>query len=463
MPLAGRRIGFLLLVFILSAGACSNDSGSGGNDSGSSGSGDLLGVAPSCPISQEQVLSPELATMVPNGLDASLCDFGVFGWESFLNLVGPASDANPDSDPSSGRRRFLVESDYRQYVGPVADSCAEVGGFGKNVFSTRFVATKLPGVSPEAGAGTIYSVEGDSLTGDNVIVYNIRFGADLCDAPGPDLPSNLVEIKTAWRFLPDGADRSRYYWQALDLPNGEEIILGMVGFHLAQVTDYHPEMIWTSFEHVDNSPDCVETATSPPEPSAGWTMTMDDCASCLRSSSDADCTNECSSLNQTRPPNAQGIYPLNADPTNVCRVYPQGTKEGDLDADENRSNIDSLNAQVMGEGGILASLPASDPQSVWQNYQMIGGIWFNTASDTTPPTFVLPASGSNTGAQRGSLQLANSVMETTFQGGPVAKVPSAPNAMLNCFVCHQTSDYSQTLDVGGLSHISDHVHGSNPN
>jgi hypothetical protein len=144
-------------------------------------------------------------------------------------------------------------------------------------------------------------------------------------------------------------------------------------------------------------------------------------------------------------------------------VYPQGTKEGDLDADENRSNIDSLNAQVMGEGGILASLPASDPQSVWQNYQMIGGIWFNTASDTNPPTFALPGSGSNTGAQRGSLKLANSVMETTFQGGPVAKVPSAPNSMLNCFVCHKASDYSQTLDVSGLSHISDHVHGRDPN
>ena len=448
----------ILLVALLLLGACTDNVES----TGSSNFGDPAEETPICPITEMQVLNPSLNTTVPNGLEANLCDFGVFGWESFLYLVSPIESPS-GADPSSGSRRFLSVSDYAQYEGKGQDSCQTTLPEADSLFRATFVATAAPTVGPEAGAGTIYSVEGDSDTGDNVILYNIRFSRSLCSTSGPNLPADLVEIKTAWRFLPDGMDRSRYYWQNVTLSDGKEATLAMIGFHLAQVTQYHPEMIWTTFEHVDNAPDCEDMPDSPPEPSAGWTMASDACARCLSSPTTTNCSADCTNLNQTlesdlTPP----VYPLAAEPTEVCRVYPQGTRPDDPDADQNRANIVSVNEQVTGPSGFLSSLPDSDPQSVWKNYQMIGGIWFNTASDSDPPVFVLPVGGLNTDQQRGSIHLANTVMETQFQGGPVSKVPSAPTTSLNCFSCHNADNYNDTLNSNapfGLSHIESYIHG----
>ena len=85
-----------------------------GGSSSSSG-GDLVGgPAPLCQLTEEQLSNPSLATQVPGGLDANLCDFGVFAWESFLHLTTSVG-TSPRSLPNSGRRRFQVEADYPEY------------------------------------------------------------------------------------------------------------------------------------------------------------------------------------------------------------------------------------------------------------------------------------------------------------------------------------------------------------
>ena len=81
---------------------------------------------------------------------------------------------------------------------------------------------------------------------------------------------------------------------------------------------------------------------------------------------------------------------------------------------------------------------------------MVGGIWFNNEG-TLEPT-----------EQRGSLQLANTVMETTFQGTftPGTGGTTSPTGNLNCFVCHQSNSYP-AAQSGGLSHIAPYVNGPN--
>lgn len=417
---------------------------------GPQGPSNLLGgpqpTPSACTISQDQVLDPTLATEVPNGLGASLCDFNVFAWESFLYLVAPS-----ENDPSL--RRFQVDADYPQYAGEGQDSCSQAPS---SSILTRAVAAPAPG--PEAGTDSvIYSVTGDPTTDANLVVYNIRFGRDLCSDTSANLPSDLIEIKTAWRILSAGDDTSRYFTLETEY-EGASVLLGLIGFHLVQATPLHPEMIWTSFEHVDNNPDCEEGAAAP---AAGWTMTTATCANCLAAPNGSDCSSECTTASSTFAQATSGINegwaigdlagpPASAPPTNVCRVFPQGTADGDYEADQNRSNILSLNAQILGPGGYLTELPADDPQSVWQFYQMVGGIWFD--ADGSPP----PA-GSNTQLQRGSIQLANTVMETTFQGTFDPQTGPTANG-LNCFVCHNATDYSQTR-TSNLSHIARFVNG----
>lgn len=425
-----------------------------GGSSSSSG-GDLVGgPAPLCQLTEEQLSNPSLATQVPGGLDANLCDFGVFAWESFLHLTTSVG-TSPRSLPNSGRRRFQVQADYPEYSDEPGVSCASLND---NIFNAVRVAA--PGVGPEAGAGTIYSVEGQRNSGNNVILYNIRFSRSLCSAEGEQLPPDLVEMKLAWRFLRQ-ADRSRYYWQEIRFEDGSVATLGLVGFHLAQVTEYHPEMVWSTWEHVDNAPDCSPTEVSPAEPENGWTMMESECAACLADPSQQECSDPCGPVNRSNAGSGDPkVYPLQADPTNTCRVYPEGTRDGDNQADTNRSNIRQLNAQVAGPDGYLASLPANDPQSVWQNYRLVGGIWFNTATNDSPPSYLPPAPGTNPDRQRGSIALANTVMETTFQGGPVPKVDDASNSEVNCFQCHQAPNYAATMDASSsLSHIAQSIVG----
>ncbi len=399
-----------------------------------------------CTISQDQVLDPILPTEVPNGLDASLCDFNVFAWESFLYLVAPS-----ETDPSL--RRFEVDADYPQFAGNGQDSCGEAP---PSRVLTRAVAAPAPG--PEAGTDSvIYSVTGDPTTDANLVVYNIRFGRDLCSDTSANLPSDLIEIKTAWRILSATDYTSRYFTLETQYEDAS-VLLGLIGFHLVQATPLHPEMIWTSFEHVDNTPDCEDGAAAP---AAGWTMTTATCASCLAAPEGSDCSSECTTTSSTFTPTTSSLNegwgikslpapPASAPPTNVCRVFPQGTADGDYEADQNRFNILSLNAQIVGPRGYLTELPADDPQSVWQYYEMVGGIWFD-ADGSTPPA------GSNPQLQRGSLQLANTVMETTFQGAFNPQTgPTADG--LNCFVCHNANNYDQTR-TSDLSHIAQYVNG----
>jgi hypothetical protein len=96
----------------------------------------------------------------------------------------------------------------------------------------------------------------------------------------------------------------------------------------------------------------------------------------------------------------------------------------------NKFTIDTLNDQLVGTKGILSTLPASNPMAVFANYTMQGAIWTNGGADSVVAN------------QRGSLELANTTMETFAQKAP-------PTANRNCFACHTFTTQSP-LEV---SHI----------
>ena len=100
-----------------------------------------------CQLSARQLRNPNLATEIPGGLDAELCDFGVFAWESFLNLTRPES-RSPRALPNSGKRLFQNEEQYPEFRGPGLNSC----GPGDEIFDLVRIAA--PDSGPEAGAGT---------------------------------------------------------------------------------------------------------------------------------------------------------------------------------------------------------------------------------------------------------------------------------------------------------------------
>lgn len=390
--------------------------------------------APVCAASASWVSNPNPPDEIPGGGE-NFCQFYQFSWQWFLYLMSPSG-----TDPSL--RNFQVQANYPMLQAS-GDSCS--GTPVKPVFFVRVI--KDPDDSTDFVIPERINQAGDQATiydqGGKVVFYSIVFGRDLCTAPDSgDLPADTTEIKTAWRVI-DEADKANYIWMEADVipDNNTEVIvpetLGLIGYHLVRGTAQHPELVWATFEHKNNVPDCLSPQSAP---AAGWSFLSASCAACL-SSPDSACFNTCG-YNV-----AEKATSLSGTPSEICRVFPDGTAPGDNKGEENVADVDALNVQLVGPDGILTKLPASDPMAVLANYFNVGALWVSDPSQS--------ASSTN---QRGSLQLANTTMETTFQGTLTlngTSIQASTSGAVNCFACH-TYTPAQTATTG-LSHIFDNI------
>lgn len=387
----------------------------------------------SCPASKSWVTDPNPPEEVPKGKDADFCQFYQFSWQWFLDLVSPSS-----SNPSL--RNFQVEKNFPTLEGKVdnkqQDSCD--GDAPEHFMFVRLEKTPetdSPFIIPErigqAGDGaTIYDQD------KNVVFYDVRFSRNLCNVGpiqnSPNFPSGTTTLKSAWRIIAE-QDKPDYFWMEADVDGvpGNEL-LGMIGFHLVRATELHPELIWATFEHKSNDPDC---SNPQPLPAGGWSFTSAECAKTLASGGDKTSCD----FNKAEPATS-----LKGTPTEICRMYPDGSLPTDPKADKNITAINDLNAQLVGPDGFLTALPAGNPMAVWKNYFIVGALW---ESDITKPS-------SDISNQRGSLRLANTVMETTFQDG---FKPGQPYSS-NCFGCHgYKPNQSNTVPAAKLNHIFDDI------
>jgi hypothetical protein len=264
-----------------------------------------------------------------------------------------------------------------------------------------------PGELSQATGQPLYDQNG------NIIFYNVFYNPTECEATSAGFKPNTVEIKISWKKL--ASDDPTYYTMQANV-EGQQMTLGLVGFHLVINTALHPEFVWATWEHVSNDPDCTNP---PPVPASGWSFISQKCSTCPSSCGTSCNLMQCApaGCNVNAIPPKQKNPPLTGTANQVCRVYPDGTDPGSMtngnNNDTNRFNIDTLNQQIV--QGYLAQLPAGNPMKVWQNYFMIGGLWTNGGVPSTTPN-----------EQRGSLELANTTMET------FAQAPST-----NCFSCHK--------------------------
>lgn len=344
------------------------------------------------------------------------CDFHRFAWQSFWHLVQP-SDTSPGSllrfEKFMPARGLLVSEGqpvpYGQTPpGPCPtnvrthvlkpQSLRGLGHLGLNSASDEQATDDV--LIDQAGRPVYYEqlinkVEYDYLTSCGLYQQGCLDAANnLPDPTEVQLPPGSMEVKTAWRIL-DAPDPSYYTVTGLvEQDDGQcaQVTVGLVGMHIVTRTPNHPELIWATFEHRNNGPDCDNPQAPPP---GGWSFNDPSCSA-------ADC-----------PPNEPTTAPT---PAQLCRVNPQGGG-----TTENRQNIQALNASmhaVMPEG------------SVWQNYELVGTIWtLRSQGDkgVIPPE---PA------RQGGSVASANLVMESFFQGPSVG---SNPGQALSCFTCHSFS------------------------
>lgn len=415
------------LVVLMMVGSCR-----GGANPETAVKPEAPGPFPPCPASTTWVTAPNPPMEiggpgVPVG-DETFCQFYQFAEQWFLQLVSPSG--------TPGSRVFETFN----IVGPSGITNCPSGGpdsvgmplAGKEALRrSLFARVEKPrsGDFDPTLPADLNQASGQALIDQNgnVVLYAVLYNSKECQATSAGFAPNTIEVKTSWKVLAR-PDPTYYMMNATVVFSSgpQDLLLGLVGFHMAINTALHPEFIWATFEHKANDPDCMDPQSTP---AGGWAFTSNAAAQCLVNPG----FKFCSSYNFNQGSAASG--PTGGPPTQVCRTYADGTDAVPVGPNGNRNalnrfTIDTLNDQLVGASGILTNLPPDDPMAVFANYSMQGAIWTNGGKAST------------TENQRGSLELVNTTMETFVQFAP-------PSTNTNCFGCH-VYDPKNPLDV---SHI----------
>ncbi len=282
---------------------------------------------------------------------------------------------------------------------------------------------------------------------------------------GWDKMALAMELKTSWVDA-STVDQSQYVLGQAIVPvfdrsqkagpwpvsKNEQKTLALVGMHVVGTVNGHPEMVWSTFEHVDNVPDNAyvynisnKSSATRPYNSEGkqWNFIKESSAKPSVITANANvstgqnssapvqitCVKDPQNASKCQDPNAIG-------PTDVIRVDPWGNLHGSTNktskgqtAVANNTDLVSINVSV------LSQLSDGDVRG---NYIQTGGIW--TVKGQIPPD------GSDSDL-RGSLNLANTTMETFYQYHTDGFNP------INCFGCHGSS----TDNATGISHVFDEL------
>jgi hypothetical protein len=296
-----------------------------------------------------------------------------------------------------------------------------------------------------------YSIYSDSTFGDFIKQNDLFTPAKLLAFdPDKSFPVGTLTLKAAWKVVAPGEDVSTFFTRTAQIallttkdgkiePSGETktVEVALVGFHIAGAVNGHPEMIWATFEHLQNAPDL---------PKAVNDMAPDDIVSNKNwtfykaNTEFKDCNiNSAGSGALKLDEAAQTLSPV----AQVCRIVPYGGGKT-----SNVDNIKSLNDSVH-----------SQLDGVWKNYFEVGAIWFSSPNALKPNCTFQPGAlecrdpaNPDLPILTGSTHLSNTTIETFTQ---------SQSAQDNCFACHNTvqvaSPNTTVTSLPGLNVDISHV------
>jgi hypothetical protein len=339
---------------------------------------------------------------VPTFEPRSTCQFQQWAWQAFLALLATdraqpkplyltwpfpkdvlsslycdrqcgGSHAKPLQAQCSAPTQEAVNGSTQPGFVPAGTSGELIDQTGQAIYFTSHVS---PAWADFINAERLY---------DNQVLENA--------SPQLAFQAGAFEIKTSWRFTKGmrPAEKAQYFTTTAcvipedgSTPFSAE--LALVGFHITGGAPNHPELLWATFEHVRNAPDCDVT----PAPGA-WSF-YDGKANCRSGAGSCNRPNpKPLKPGQTAPP-----------PINVCRRFAFGGASPLV-----ARQIAALNQDVHDH------LPAD---SKWRFYELVGTVWGANSNPQGSPTF-------NLQEPTGSPLLANSTLETYKQN-------------VSCFGCH---------------------------
>jgi hypothetical protein len=347
----------------------------------------------------------------------SNCDFHQWSWNAFLWLTQDVK----------GLPRF-EQMPARGIEGKAGVLDALISRSGKARTLELIEQAGPNGIMVDLqGRPIYYSIHSDATFGDFIQQNGLFDPAKLrAFDPNTAFPVDTLTLKAAWKVVAPGEDVSTFYTRTAEIAllttkSGRIVVSGetksvrvaLVGFHIAGTVANHPEMIWATFEHLQNAPDLPKPMDQmgPNDVVSGKGWTFYEAGTPFKTCN----VNSAGSGALKLDVAAQTLSPV----TEVCRMIPFGGGEA-----SNIANIQALNSSVH-----------SQLKGVWNNYFELGAIWFRANNALKPNCTFQPGSlecraDPNTPILTGSTQLSNTTIETFTQ---------SQSAQDNCFACHNTA------------------------
>ncbi|MFN0213313.1 MAG: hypothetical protein ACKVT2_03590 [Saprospiraceae bacterium] len=407
------------------------------------------------------------------------CDFYKWSWQMFAWLVSPL-DANQSvmsspvfytvSPENEKKQRTLIPHVKGQAL-RATSSITQVGPNGKPtiidnngnlVESEEGQAGGSHGLMSQAGSIVYYitmvndvfavylsAAKSKQMSGlqfpttaaqrDSIVAIATANGITI-----PDPNALAIEIKTSWVEASTLSNPGNYFTidaivptynktDSLWTPTGEQTIkLALLGAHVVGSTSGHPEMVWATFEHLQNAPfaaydyltnkNVVDTVQA--ESQGSWTL------SAAPNGPSSNISHFKASGNTLIAENGFTISS-----SNTSQVFPWGSKMGVSPNAEDKSSAASNSEVISINNSVFGWLIGND---IRKNYLMIGATW--TSGGVTPSgnSFSNNPTDPGPGAAIGTSLLANTTMETYKQNGTT-----------QCFTCHSGGN----LLPGTLSHV----------
>jgi hypothetical protein len=262
-------------------------------------------------------------------------------------------------------------------------------------------------------------------------IVNFAMANGKPNPPFPDPNALAIEVKSSWVLAAGLPNASSYITMTATVPTynqgnpnlwtptGQQTVqLALVGIHVVGSTAGHPEMVWATFEHTNNTP--LGTYSYTKNDGTTNTVTQNTSGTWLFTGSGSNGPFNVAHMAFTGPNGApansiQSEPTFTISPSDTLRMFAFGSS----DQFENTEviSIDNHVLQMMPQGDIRG------------NYFMTGATW-------TP--FGSNPGGGNNGV--GTNQLSNSTLETYAQGS-------------NCFSCHQNINPNLPNVTTDVSHI----------
>jgi hypothetical protein len=220
--------------------------------------------------------------------------------------------------------------------------------------------------------------------------------------------------------------------------------VALVGLHVVGYTVNHPEFLWGTFEHQDNSPkfadntfDPTSTASDPksytfyqggtPWNHINYNQGNQSAPFLLKFDVATQKFTTVTVPNNVANFTYNGTSPSNSRGTNVVLANQTGSE---TNSPNGPGNIAALNQAVK---TFYRQQPA--PQSTFGSYFLVGTVWMS------PNSYSLTSNNTNA---VGSVNLVNTTAETFFQVPKVVPTNATPsnNTMLNCFLCHNATSFN---------------------